>query len=131
MKNRRGLILSLFGLIIIPAALLFTAAGCSPSVPFLYVDVQTDYYLPDEVSINYLFQSESDFQLCRITISRHALPEDEVIVEENDVFPSQGRIGWWELTPGSYTLRFSVLSQRGTSTNVLPYLDKSYDFIVH
>ena len=130
MKKRRGFKLIFLGLPVI-LILLFSTGGCSQSVPFLYVDVQDDYYLPDEVSITYLFQSESEYQPCRITISRHALPEDEVVIEEEDIFPSRGNRGWWELTPGAYTLRFSVLSRRGTSTNVLPYLDKSYDFIVH
>ena len=130
MKNRCGSTLTLFGLLI-PAALLLCAAGCGQTLPFLYVDVQDDYYLPDEVTISYLFQSESEYQLCRVTISRNALPEDEVVIEEEEVLPREGSLGWWELAPGSYTLRFSVLSRRGTSSNVLPYLDKSYDFVVH
>jgi hypothetical protein len=130
MKNRRPLIPLFLGLLGC-AALAFIAAGCTTSIPFLYVDIQTDYYLPDEVSIDYLFQSESELQACRITISRRSLPEDVVIIEEEAVLPSQGSLGWWELAPGAYTLRFSVLSQRGTSTNVLPFLDKSYDFVVH
>ncbi|MFW5747177.1 MAG: hypothetical protein ACOCX6_00115 [bacterium] len=130
MKNRRRLIPLFLGLLGC-AALTLGAAGCSMSVPFLYVDVESDYYFPDEVRIHYLFQSESEFQACRITISSPSLPEDEVIIEEEAVLPNQGSLGWWELAPGAYTLRFSVLSRRGTSLNVLPFLDKSYDFVVH
>ena len=130
MKNRRHYFLVVLGLLGF-AAFVLGAASCGTSVPFLYVDIESDYYLPDEVSINYLFQSESEYQLCRVTISRNALPEDEVVIEEEEVLPREGSLGWWELSSGSYTLRFSVLSRRGTSTNVLPYLDKSYDFVVH
>lgn len=108
---------------------LVFAAGCSlEGEPYLVVDVR-QVYENRHVSIPYQFSSENENQPCRIVVTRENGAAGEVVSMEDRRLDNDGEL-YFELENGFYTLRFTVLSERGGQLYELSFLSDEFDFSV-
>lgn len=106
----------------------FISSCGQTELPYLYLTVDESYGEGD-IYIPYAFSSESDPQLCRVTLSKRYYDQWITVDETEEYLSAAGEIQFY-LYEGDYSLRFSVLSERRGEAQVLTFLDNTYTFSV-
>jgi len=110
--------------------LLFLALSCTSELPYLTLQVESEYTSSD-ISIPYSFKSEQTYQYCKVELSRTDGSDDsreDWFREEK--MEEEGTLNYNGLEPGNYQLRFVVLTDRGSGREELSFLDETYSFSV-
>jgi len=109
------------------AAVLLSSCYNGTYEPYLVIDINDEYPV-GTVTVAYSFRSERSEQSCLVRLTMNG--SEEYIYSSDGRLAETGTLMFNDLGTGWYSLYFAVLSEKGRTPSIIPFLEQNHSFLV-